>query len=132
MQLSYQWGTATVRPGRAATSPVPADLLHGLQPLYQQHYPVRPLFVGLHDTPAVRTSGMCSRHGTAGASYVTKQNLVVAVNPDQQPLPHGRHADQPNNYLLTFVGSGTEMLAPSGTSGWIGSRIWEVMALTKY
>jgi hypothetical protein len=36
------------------------------------------------------------------------------------------------DYVLTFIGAGTEMYARPGTSGWIGSRVWEVMALAEY
>lgn len=77
---------------------------------------------------SVGTSGCgCLWYG----AYITKQNLVAAVNRINAVYPAGMSTD-PNNYLLTFVGSGTEMFAPSGTSGWIGSRVWEVMALTEY
>jgi hypothetical protein len=76
--------------------------------------------------------------GTSGCSclwygaYVTKQNLVAAVNRINTRYPAATMSTDPNNYLLTFIGAGTEMHAPTGTSGWIGSRIWEVMALTEY
>jgi hypothetical protein len=45
---------------------------------------------------------------------------------------HRHLSNDPNDYLLTFVGSGTEQYSPPGTNGWIASRIRDVLVQTEF
>lgn len=65
------------------------------------------------------------------SAYVSRTNLLNAVN-DINARFGQNYSTNPNDYAINFVGAGTEMYSPPGTTGWIGSRIWDVMALTEY
>jgi len=65
-------------------------------------------------------------------AYVSKQNLIDAVQDINTAFPGAGFSTNPDDYAINFIGSGTEMYAPDGTTGWIGSQISDVMALTEY
>lgn len=61
---------------------------------------------------------------------ITRANLVAALNAINGAGPPGPYSTNPDDYVLTFIGSGTEMLVPAGSNGRIGSRVWDVSAVT--
>ena len=69
----------------------------------------------------------CQRY----SAYITKQNLTRALTRINAKY-HLHLSTDPSNYLLTFVGSGTEQHSPPGTDGWIASRIWDVLVRTEF
>lgn len=66
------------------------------------------------------------------AAYVTRDNLLNAVQDINAAFPGAGFSTNPDHYAINFIGSGTEMYAPSGTTGWMGSRVSDVIALTEY
>ncbi|THF84095.1 hypothetical protein [Cohnella fermenti] len=65
-------------------------------------------------------------------AYITKENLLNAIADLNAAYPSAGFSTDPDDYALNFIGCGTEMYSPSGTTGWIGSSISDVIALTEY
>jgi hypothetical protein len=74
-------------------------------------------------------NGVCGCHRYS--AYITKRDLSLALNRIDARY-HLRLSTNPNDYILNFVGSGTEQYSPPGTNGWIASRIWDVLVQTEF
>jgi hypothetical protein len=65
-------------------------------------------------------------------AYISKTNLLNAVADLNAAFPSAGFSTNPNDYAINFIGCGTEMYSPSGTTGWIGSSVSDVIALTEF